>query len=286
MRESRPERAREALDTAQRRERQRPGGRQRCGQARARGAGKQLALERASGEAQRAQLTLSSLMGLADGTPLRLPAQLDPARDEETEDPSRWLDEARARHPSILAARAQADRPVAGRQRAREGLPTLDASAAPPCRRPDQGSICQRPGPPTAQADAAVVNSTALATYLPHPQACSSRSPRPARGRRASRSRSRCCALHADALSARRTPPAAAEAWPQAARGRQRQRCAPVTIGGVADISELLSSQSLLAGGLVLEHGAWLACSAVCGCWPARRVMQQVEAPVGAVTVR
>lgn len=288
MREQARAQAREALDTAQRRERHGLVAGSDVLQARAQLARAQLALERASGEAQRAQLTLSSLMGLADGTPLRLPAQLDPAQDEETEDLSRWLDEARARHPSILAAQArlQIARLRVGSVRA-EGLPTLDASAARHVDgQPDQGLY----------ASGSRVTTYGLRLTLPlfdgfgHTYRIRGAQAQLAQSEAQLEQARQQVALevlraHADALSARRTLPAAAEL-------AQAAEAASVSAArrydkGVADISELLSSQSLLAEARLEQvralagwHAARLRLLAAAG------VMQQVEAPAGAVTVR
>lgn len=237
-----------ALDTATRREQRGLVAGSDVLQARAQQARARLALERAEGEARRAQLMLSAAMALPDGAPLRLPERLDAPQDEETEDLQRWLAEARERHPAVVAAQArlQSARLRAGSARA-EGLPTLDFSASRHVNgQPDQGLY----------ATGSRVTTYGVTLTLPLFEGFA-RTYR-IRGAQAQveqgeaqleQARQQVAVdvlrSHADAVSARRLLPGAAtlaEAAEAAAASAVRRYDK-----GAADITELLSSQSLLA---------------------------------------
>lgn len=92
-----------------------------------------LAASRSEGDLNKALADLRYAMGLPDMLPLRLAAPTDPGARDEAADVQAlqwWMATARARHPAIVAARAQYEATLGQVAVARsEGLPTVDLSA-------------------------------------------------------------------------------------------------------------------------------------------------------------
>ncbi len=90
----------------------------------------QLAASQAQGDEYKAVSTLVYAMGVPTGTTIHLPAPVQAVPAESVEELDALLDEARAHHPAIVAARAQWAAARAKVDAARdEGLPTVDFSA-------------------------------------------------------------------------------------------------------------------------------------------------------------
>lgn len=90
-----------------------------------------LNLQRAKAELDKATAVLVQTMGVPAGTALRLPDKSPTPSRADLPDLGQLLDEARAHHPAILAARYQRDASQAGVAAARAaGRPTIDFTAA------------------------------------------------------------------------------------------------------------------------------------------------------------
>lgn len=89
----------------------------------------QLALSRAKGDAQKNSSVLMYVMGLPTNTPFLLPDEHAAEQDERVQELAQWLNDAEQNHPAIAAARAQLAASKAKVQSVKaEGLPTLDYS--------------------------------------------------------------------------------------------------------------------------------------------------------------
>jgi outer membrane protein len=86
-----------------------------------------LALSRAQGDAQKTRSVLLYAMGMPLDMPLGLPDEHAAAAEASVQDLAQWLHEAQKNHPAITAARAQLAASKAKIQAVQaEGLPTLD----------------------------------------------------------------------------------------------------------------------------------------------------------------
>ena len=119
--------ARDTLDATERRERRGAAGQSDTLQARTALAKAQLAEQRAKADYRKALAALVYAVGLSPGAPVRLAEMSEATTADSVNDLAGWLDEAKARHPAIVAARAQWDAAQAKVRQVRdEGLPTID----------------------------------------------------------------------------------------------------------------------------------------------------------------
>ncbi|NML31744.1 TolC family protein [Paraburkholderia sp. G-4-1-8] len=117
----------ETLAAAQRREEKGATGRNDTLQAQTAFARARLAAERAAGEADKTMATLVYTLGIAAGTRLLLPEDTPAPTAQGVDDLAAWLDEAKRRHPAIIAAEKQwqATRSRIASVRS-QGMPTVD----------------------------------------------------------------------------------------------------------------------------------------------------------------
>lgn len=119
--------ARETLEATERRERRGAVGESDTLQARTAWAKAQLAEQRAKADYGKGLAVLVYAIGLAPDAPIQLLEIPEAATADSINDLAGWLDEAKAKHPAIAAARAQWDAAQAKVRQVRdEGLPTID----------------------------------------------------------------------------------------------------------------------------------------------------------------
>lgn len=122
--------ARDTWSSAQRREQSGRGAESDAQQAATALAKASLDKNRAEGALDKAVSGLVYLLGLPPGSPLQLPADVDPATGFEERDLQAWLSETEREHPAIVAARAAIDAARAQLEAARSsGRPTVDLTA-------------------------------------------------------------------------------------------------------------------------------------------------------------
>jgi outer membrane protein len=99
-------------------------------QARTAVARARLATNRARGSYQTALAVLAQTVGLPTGTAYFVPDDVDTPTDEDDQGLDAWLNDARSRHPAIVAARADVEAAQAQVTSARSsGRPTIDLQA-------------------------------------------------------------------------------------------------------------------------------------------------------------
>ncbi|WP_413707688.1 TolC family protein [Ralstonia sp. Ralssp110] len=119
--------ARETLEATERREHRGAAGQNDTLQARTAWAKAQLAAERAKADYSKALAALVYTTGLPPGESIELSDMPETTTTDSIKDLAGWLEEAKAKHPAIAAARAQWEAARAKIRQVRdEGLPTVD----------------------------------------------------------------------------------------------------------------------------------------------------------------